>query len=336
MISLRRLPGSSKSEDKKTSSLSRRFLVIGKGGTGKTTISAALARALSSRGSRTLVASLDPAHNLGDVLGFPLAAEPKKVKEGLSALEVDLDTQVQMYVRKKMSQLRPICGHLQIFNTDHFLEAFEQSPGMEEFAMLEAVGGIRERSSTYDAVILDTAPTGMTLRMLSLPAVTLIWIDELLSLRLKILERRAYIQRVEGPSKLFTEDHSGDDPVVQELRRYKEETIEIQSFLRGTNAAVLLILQADKLSVMEAERAIEKLSNGGFAVRTCIINKTQEGEERVTRYSASGLHEFLRRHSGIRQIELPDMGSGISTPQGLDTFGNMLIDALSAQQGRPQ
>jgi len=333
MISLRRSLGSSKSEGKKTNPLPKRFIVIGKGGTGKTTISAAMARALSSRGSHTLVASLDPAHNLGDVLGFSLAAEPKEVKEGFSALEVDLDTQVQTYVRKKLSQMRPIYGHLQIFNADRFFEALEQSPGMEEFAMLEAVEGIRERSSAYDAVILDTAPTGMTLRMLSLPTITLLWINNLLSLRLKILERRAYIQRVEGSGNLRTEDLSSDDPVMQELRRYREEIIEIQSFLRGMDATVLLILQADKLSVMEADRAIEKLSSWGFAVGTCIINKTPEGEERVTHYSASGLDEFIIRHGGICQIELPDMGGEISTPQGLDALGNMIIDALSAQQG---
>ncbi|HPP38404.1 MAG TPA: ArsA-related P-loop ATPase, partial [Thermosynergistes sp.] len=211
--------------------------------------------------------------------------------------------------------------------------ALEQSPGMEEFAMLEAVGEIRERSPAYDAVILDTAPTGMTLRMLSLPAVTLLWIDNLLSLRLKILERRAYIQRVEGSGKLRTEDLSGGDPVVQELRRYRGEIIEIQSFLRDTDAMVLLILQADKLSVTEADRAIEKLSNGGFTVGTCIINRTTEGEERITRYAVSGLDEFIRRRSRIRWIELPDMGGEISTPQGLDDLGNMIIDALSAQQG---
>jgi len=103
--------------------------VIGKGGTGKTTVSAAMARALSSRGSRTLVVSLDPAHNLGDVLGSSLAAEPKKVKKGLSAIEVDLDSQVQAYVRKKLSQMRPIYGPRQILNADHFLGAREQSPG---------------------------------------------------------------------------------------------------------------------------------------------------------------------------------------------------------------
>ncbi|HAF50894.1 MAG TPA: anion transporter [Synergistaceae bacterium] len=333
MISSHRLPGSSKSEGEKASPFPKRFIVIGKGGTGKTTISAAMARALSSRGSRTLVVSLDPAHNLGDVLGSPLAAEPKEVKEGLSALEVDLDSQVQAYVRKKLSQMRPIYGHLQIFNADHFLEALEQSPGMEEFAMLEAVGEIRERSPAYDAVILDTAPTGMTLRMLSLPAVTLLWIDNLLSLRLKILERRAYIQRVERSDKLRTEDLSGDDPVVQELRRYRGEIIEIQSFLRDTDAAVLLMLQADKLSVTEADRAIEKLSNGGFTVGTCIINRTTEGKGRITRYAVSGLDEFIRRRGGIRWIELPDMRGEISTPQGLDALGNMIIDALSAQQG---
>jgi len=333
MISSHRLPGSSKSEGEKASPLPKRFIVIGKGGTGKTTVSAAMARALSSRGSRTLVASLDPAHNLGDVLGFSLAAEPKEVKEGLSALEVDLDSQVQAYVRKKLSQMRPIYGHLQIFNADHFLETIEQSPGIEEFAMLEAVEGIRERSSAYDAVILDTAPTGMTLRMLSLPTITLLWINNLLSLRLKILERRAYIQRVEGSGNLRTEDLSGDDPVMQELRRYREEIIEIQSFLRSANATILLILQADKLSVTEADRAIEKLSNGGFAVGTCIINRTTEGKEHITRCDVSGLDEFIRRRGGIRWIELPDMGGEISTPQGLNALGNMIIDALSAQQG---
>lgn len=331
MTSSRRLPGSSRSEAREATSLPKRFIVIGKGGTGKTTISAAMARAFSSRRNRTLVASLDPAHNLGDVLGCPLEAKLKEIKENLSALEVDLDAQVRAYVRKKMSEMRPIYGHLQIFNADRFLEAIEQSPGIEEFAMLEAVEEIREVSPAYDTVILDTAPTGLTLRILSLPTVTLLWIDNLLSLRLKILERRAYIQRVEGSDKIRAEDSINYDPVVQELRKYREEVSEIQSFIRGEGAAVLLVLQVDKLSVMEADRAIERLSKGGFVLGGCIINKTPEEKKRLLRYAASGLDEFIRRHGGIRWIELPDMGDEISTPQGLDALGDIIVTALSAQ-----
>ena len=74
---------------------------MGKGGTGKTTISAILARSLSSAGHDTLAVSLDPAHNLGDVLGHALDDKPKKVSDKLFAFEVDLDTQVRRFIDKK-------------------------------------------------------------------------------------------------------------------------------------------------------------------------------------------------------------------------------------------
>ena len=86
MTFLRKLLGSSGSRPEKSKSFanegcakSKRFIVMGKGGTGKTTISSALARALSSKGKDVLAVSLDPAHNLGDVLGCSLSSEPQKI-----------------------------------------------------------------------------------------------------------------------------------------------------------------------------------------------------------------------------------------------------------------
>lgn len=301
-----------------------RFIVMGKGGTGKTTISAVLARALSSAGHDTLAVSLDPAHNLGDVLGYALDDKPKKVSDKLFAFEVDLDTQVRRFIDKKLDQTRPLYGHLQIFNADKFLKALEQSPGMEEFALLEAIKEIGNLDQMHGAIVLDTPPTGMTLRLLTLPDLTLLWIDELMGLRKKILERRAYLQHIEGSGKKIDNQ---DDPVMAELQRYRCEIKDIKSFLHGEGASILLVLQVDKLSVKETERTIKKLSTYGYGVRACLINKAPK-EDPFKAYASSGLDDLMKAHGEISWIELPDLGEKISTPQGLNLLGKDLINFL--------
>lgn len=85
--------------------------VMGKGGVGKTTVSTALAYKLSVKGYRVLIVSLDPAHNLGDVLKTPLRDEPLRITENLWASEVDFDTMVTRYLKdlsEKLKILLPI------------------------------------------------------------------------------------------------------------------------------------------------------------------------------------------------------------------------------------
>lgn len=338
MTFLRKLLGSSGSRPEKSKSFanegcakSKRFIVMGKGGTGKTTISSALARALSSKDKGVLAVSLDPAHNLGDVLGCSLSSEPQKIDDRLTAFELDLDEQVQRFVEEKLRRMRPLYGNLQIFNADKLLETIKQSPGMEEFAVLEAIREISTFAEKCDVVVLDTPPTGMTVRVLSLPDITLIWIAELMKLRSKILDRRAYIQNIEGTD---VETNPSNDPVMAELCRYKSEIESTKNFLLGEDSFIFLVLQADKLSVSETERTIKKLDSNGYIITACFINRAPKGERRNFLYDSCGLSNLMKLYDKIPWIELPDLGRDVSDPQNLLILGDIICNYLDAGDAR--
>ena len=130
------------------------IFLIGKGGVGKTTCSSAIAVGLS-RKFRTLVASLDPAHNLGDVLMTKLNNKPKRVTENLYAIEVDVDYYARRYLKNLEQSLKSLYRYLTVVNLDKYLEILRYSPGVEEYAVLEAIKDIIARKD-FDVIVFDT------------------------------------------------------------------------------------------------------------------------------------------------------------------------------------
>ncbi|MEO2152480.1 MAG: ArsA family ATPase, partial [Thermococcus sp.] len=139
---------------------------IGKGGVGKTTSSAATAVALAERGYRTLIVSLDPAHNLGDVFMVKLSDRPKKIAENLYASELDMEGLIKAYLKHLEESMKHTYRYLTVINLEKYFEVLRYSPGIEEYATLEAVREILERGDEWDVIVFDTPPTGLTLRVL--------------------------------------------------------------------------------------------------------------------------------------------------------------------------
>src|SRR5262245_57512931 len=144
----------------------------GKGGTGKTTCAAATAIASAEHGRRVLVVSTDPAHSLGDALGRKLSARVSRVpiRRGyLHACELDADRALRRWLAARRPALAAILTRgtvLERRDIDPFLEL--SLPGVDElFGLLEIE---RLGEGAYDQIVIDTAPTGHTLRMLATPA----------------------------------------------------------------------------------------------------------------------------------------------------------------------
>jgi arsenite-transporting ATPase len=141
----------------------------GKGGVGKTTCAAARAIAEAARGARVLVVSTDPAHSLGDALGVRLSATPRKIAGGpLHAVELDAPRAFARWIASHRQALGDIVEHgtwLDRHDADSLLDL--PIPGVDELVGLVEI--VRLASSSYDAVIVDTAPTGHTLRLLAAP-----------------------------------------------------------------------------------------------------------------------------------------------------------------------
>jgi arsenite-transporting ATPase len=152
-----------------------RFVFFGgKGGVGKTTCAAAAALRAAREGERVLVVSTDPAHSLGDALDLELGAEPRRVKDvpgagELWAAELDADKALKRWLRAKEEAIRTIADrgtYLDEEDVDRFMSL--SFPGVDELVgLVELQRLARQRDN--DQVVVDTAPTGHTLRLLEMP-----------------------------------------------------------------------------------------------------------------------------------------------------------------------
>jgi arsenite-transporting ATPase len=144
----------------------RLVLYTGKGGVGKTTTAAATAAFAAERGRRVLVASADAAHSLGDVFGERLGPAPRALGPRLDAVEVDARRETERHWGSIRDYLSQLFRHQGI--EDIVADELALLPGAEELTTLLAVDAWA-RSGGYDFVVVDCAPTGAALRLLTLP-----------------------------------------------------------------------------------------------------------------------------------------------------------------------
>lgn len=144
----------------------RLIIYTGKGGVGKTSTSAATAYRLSKLGYRTLLMSTDSAHSLGDSMGINLGSEIKTISENFDALEIDIIHEM----KTKWSDIQAYVADFMVSQGMGSITAEEMAifPGMEMISALFYVNQFYKENS-YDVIVMDTAPTGETLRLLSLP-----------------------------------------------------------------------------------------------------------------------------------------------------------------------
>ena len=263
------------------------FFFVGKGGVGKTTSAAISALYLSNK-YKTLIVSLDPAHNVGDVFDVKLNNSPKRITDNLDGMEVDLEEEKDNYLKESSRKLKSMYNYLDVINLTDYLDTLKHSPGMEEYATLEAIEKILSKKE-YDVIIFDTPPTGLTLRVLTLPEVSMTWTKKLLNLRKEILDRRQTIENVTGEKKKFVIDgeeieyptEQKDDSITQELRTYADEIEKVKNILTDNKKSkVVMVMNPDELSLYETERAIDTLSDFKINIEEIIINEYEDIESK--------------------------------------------------------
>jgi len=303
----------------------------GKGGVGKTTLSAAYALERSRRGDKVLVVSLDPAHNLGDVFERKLSEEPTPIETNLYAIEVDYDAMLRRSLKKLSEKIKDMYGYLRVFNLDKYIDVLQHSPGIEEHAVLETMLDVIRRNEAewgFNIVVFDTPPTGLTLRIMALPSLSLLWVEKLMELRLAILARRRAVERVLGTKprvslggrevSLATEPRG--DPVYAELLKIREEYSFVDRLLKDPQRfSVVMVVNPEALPVLEASRAAGFLSKLGIRIGAVIVNKVlklpQEDASRrlyEQKRALELLHKFFDRYP---IVEVPYLDE---EPRGLD------------------
>jgi len=250
----------------------------GKGGVGKSTMSAASAWQLS-RKYRVLIVSLDPAHNLGDVFGVVLNHKNQRFTDSLYLKEVNLKKLCREYLQREIRVFTDTYRYLQTINLDSYFSVLKYSPGIEEYALLTSIEETVRSERDFDYIVFDTPPTGLTLRFLALPWITMTWIDRLMQIRRDILEKRHTIYRIRGildDKETILSYDENDDDILKRLETLKGNYQALSSVIQGKDCGIVLVYNPDTLSLKESKRLIDGLYELKLPLRLLISNKIQK------------------------------------------------------------
>ncbi len=243
----------------------RIILYTGKGGVGKTSMSAATALRCAELGYRTVVLSTDPAHSLGDSFETRIGNQLIPLAPNLWGQEIDLLTQMDQY----WGQVQGYLNALFSWQGMDGLVAEETAvlPGMEELASLMQITALAD-SGEYDVIVIDAAPTGSTLQLLSFPEMARWYLEKIFPFQ------RKTVQLARPLVKHFSDIPIPDESVfdsIEELVVYLERTSELLS--DSTVSSMRVVLNPEKMVVKEAQRAYTYLNLYGYAVDAVICNR---------------------------------------------------------------
>jgi arsenite-transporting ATPase len=267
----------------------RTILYTGKGGVGKTSVAAATALKAANMGRRVLVMSTDPAHSLSDAFDAEVGPEPREMATGLFAQEMDQGRMLEEY----WAEIQEYLTTFYEWQGADSLTAEELAllPGMDELFGLLLVRR-HHKEALYDALIVDTAPTGETLRLLSLPD-QISWYVE------KIFPIQRQAARVIRPFARRVRTNAlpplPEDSFFGTLQRFYKAVVGVEEILTDADeASVRLVVNAEKMVIAEARRAYTYLNLYDYQVDAVIVNRLLP--EEVSDPYFNRWREAQRRH----------------------------------------
>jgi len=309
----------------------------GKGGVGKTTMAAATALASASDGTNTLVVSTDPAHSLSDTLEAEIPSRPHRIREDVPLWAVEIDPDDALDQAGMFGQDGALSGGLDALlggggggggmpgmggdpaggpgagagSDGGDGDGAAMMPGADEAAAMQLLLEYLD-DDRFDRVVVDTAPTGHTLRLLELPEV----MDSMVGRLTQLRER--FGGMMEGLTGMFGggDDDGGEDPeqAMGDLDAVKERVERLRAVLtdpKRTDFRVVLV--PEELSVAESNRLVARLGEYGVPVNTVVVNRVMEPLADVTDVPVDAFvapnHEdceFCARRWDVQQRALAD------------------------------
>src|SRR4051794_22117579 len=243
----------------------RIILYTGKGGVGKTSVAAATARRCAAAGARTLVISTDPAHSLQDVLQAPVEGVPTKVSKRLHAQQVQAQDEMELHWSAVSDWLG---GLLMERGVDRIAaEELTVPPGGDELFALLVLKAHAERDD-YDVIVVDCAPTGETLRLLSFPDAARWWLDKVLG------KEQSMLSAARPLARMFLDVQLPDEKVLAEVQRLVGNLVAMHELLRdAARVSMRLVMTPDRMVVGEAMRTFTYLNLYGYLTDAVIVNR---------------------------------------------------------------
>jgi len=252
-----------------------RFVLFlgGKGGVGKTTMASAASLRSADSGSKTLLVSTDPAHSTSDILETDLGAEPKLVCDNFWAMELDPEREADRYIQGVKEQIAESTAPRLLAEVERQIDIARVSPGAEEAALFERFTRLIEDSeSQFDRIVFDTAPTGQTLRLLSLPELMSAWIGGLIGQRKKVNSLGRMWRNVAGAAA--GDNQAGSDPVLDALEERRARFGRARQILTDAGrTSFVFVVTAERLPIWETEKAVSSLTKYGIPVGGILVNR---------------------------------------------------------------
>jgi arsenite-transporting ATPase len=250
---------------------SKNIFFLGKGGTGKTTLAALTATALAEDGERVVLFSMDPAHNLFDVFQVRTSKRKVKIQERFVIEEIDISYWIITYLKSIEEKIAKSYPYLTALSLEKHIKTIQFSPGLEEYALQYAYESVNKSYNNYTYRIFDMPPTALALRFFNLPTLTLLWLDRLIELRNKILEKKKIINSVHQEKSL-----KYDDKVLMQLHKMEKDYKNlISGFQDQQKTGIYIVLNEDELSISESSDIYEMMITNNFMVNGILVNKYQ-------------------------------------------------------------
>lgn len=301
------------------------IFIGGKGGVGKSTSASALGLAASKKKKRVLLVSTDPAHNLSDLFHVSIGGKPKEVAKDLYVMEIDPEKETDNYIAQVKRNLEGQVKATMIEEVHRQIDMAKTSPGADEAALFDKITSlVLEELPKYDLLIFDTAPTGHTLRLLTLPEVMGVWMDGM-------LDRRK--QTNEHYTQLLNDGEPVDDPIFQTLQERREKFSKVRDILLDREqTGFLFVMNPERLPIQEAKRGIQTLEQHQIPVLGIIVNKVLPDHVDGTFFQKRKsqqvvyLNEIDQLFQELEQIRLPLLEEDISEKEHLLEIAQLLAD----------
>src|SRR5919106_2613087 len=299
----------------------RTILYTGKGGVGKTSVAAATARRCAAAGLRTVVLSTDPAHSLSDSLEAELLGQPTPAGPNLFGQEV----QAQEEMERNWDGVQEwLGGLLAERGIDHIsAEELTVPPGMDELFSLLWIKRHHEEDE-FDCVIVDCAPTGETLRLLSFPDVVTWWLERILpsQRRLAPLARTLFDMPLPG------------DGVFEDVERLARNLVAMNGILRDrAHTTVRLVTNADRMVVKEAMRTFTYLNLYGYLTDAVVVNRLLPADGYFAAWSEVQRDQLDVVRSAFEPVPVltaPYLEREVVGPEMLDRLGHEVFGERDA------